>query len=174
MSSLGALAIGKIVGLHGLKGEVKFLPYAGVDEFPWLSVLFQSDLRLKEYEVLRARRNKSFFLLTVDGFTSRESSEQLVGSEVFIEKSKLPETEPGEYYLFELVGLDVYSEEGERVGPVTGIMPAGGNDLLVIAGASGEVLIPAIEEFIIEVDKANGKIVVRLLEGFLQGEEKAP
>lgn len=168
MSNSGLLAIGKIVGLHGLKGEVKFLPYAGVEDFTWSSVTFQSGAKLRELEVLKARTNKNIFLLTVDGFNSRDDSAELVGSEVLIAKSELSENEPGEYYLFELIGLDVYSEDGDRVGSVTGIMPTAGNDLLQVAGTTGEVLIPAIEEFMIEVDVANGKIVVRLLEGLVE------
>ncbi len=105
--------------------------------------------------------------MTLEGFTSREDSAGLVGSEVLIEKSELPENTPGEYYLFELVGLDAYSEEGAKIGSVTGIMPAGGNDLLQIAAESGEVLIPVREEFLLEVDLPNKRIVVHLLEGLV-------
>ncbi|MBE9529010.1 MAG: 16S rRNA processing protein RimM [Proteobacteria bacterium] len=167
MSSSGLLAIGKVVGLHGIKGEVKLLPYPGLEDFPCQALSFKKGKVLNKHKVLGVRTNKSIFLLKIEGFSSRETSAELVGSEVMIEKAELPENEPGEYYLFELIGLDVFSEDGTRIGPVTGIMPAGGNDLLQVEAKSGEVLIPAIEEFLLDVDIENGKVVVHLLEGML-------
>ena len=161
------LAIGKIVGLHGIKGELKFLPYPGLDDFYWKSVKLQKGSTIKAYTVQKVRTNKNIYLLLFDGFSTCEESAPLVGSELLIEKEELPENAPGEYYQFELVGLDAYGTDGSKIGAVTGIMPAGGNDLLQIEAQTGEVLIPAIEEFILEVDLENKRVVVRLLEGLI-------
>ncbi len=160
------------MGLHGIKGELKFLPYPGLDEFPWTTVKLQKGTALKSHTLLGVRTNKSLFLLSFEGFSTREESVSLVGSEVLIEKSELPENRPGEYYQFELIGLAAYDEDGNKVGIVTGIMPAGGNDLLQIESATGEVLVPAIEEFILDVDLESKRVVLRLMEGMVpQGPE---
>lgn len=80
-----------------------------------------------------------------------------------------PETSPdlpqGEYFHFQLIGLKAMTEEGEELGEVTEILATGSNDVYVVAGGQGEVLLPAISEVIREVDLDHGVMVVRLLEG---------
>lgn len=119
------------------------------------------------YEVLRARLNKGHFILELDGVTDRNTAEALVGCEVSVEKGDLPALSDDEFYHSELLGMEVVTDDGKRLGLITGIMPTGSNDVFVVKGAYGEVLIPSIEASEIKIDRAARSVKVHLLEGLL-------
>ena len=123
------------------------------------------------YEVTRARFNKGHFILELDGVTDRNTAEALVGCEVYVRKDDLPELEEDEFYHTELIGMEVVTDDDKHLGRITEILPTGSNDVFVVKGAYGEVLIPSIEASEIKIDKAARSVTVHLLEGLLPDEK---
>lgn len=124
-----------------------------------------------QYEVKRARLHKGHFILELDGVTDRNTAEALVGCEVSVEKGELPVLSDDEFYHSELIGMEVVTDDGKRLGRITEIMPTGSNDVFVVKGAYGEVLIPSIEACEIKIDRAANTLTVHLLEGLLPDEK---
>ncbi len=94
-----------------------------------------------------------------------ESAQALVGCKVFLPEDmqeKLPE---GEYYWRDIIGLDVYNEEGKYIGKIESVFPTGSNDVYVCKGEEREILLPAIADVIRKIDVNRRVMIVRLLEG---------
>lgn len=160
--------IARITGAHGIKGEVKAAPYGDLDGMDWGAVFLVGRGSERPASITRARRNKALYIFEFEGVTDRNSAEALAGLDISVRRSELPETAEDEYYYFELVGMDVYTEDSKRIGRVSDIIGTGSNDVLVVSGGPhGEVLIPAIEQVIIRVEPENKKITIRLIEGLL-------
>ncbi len=120
----------------------------------------------RRYEVKRARLHKKRVLLHLKGVENRDAAEALRGQlvEVAIEDAVSLETD--EYYEFQLVGLQIETESGEDLGELVEILDTqGANDVYVVYGLHGEILLPAIEDVIREVDLDAGRMVVQLLPG---------
>ncbi len=161
------IAIGAIAGVHGIKGEVKAV-FHGQGPFEWKSVYIGKNAdSAAHFTVSRARSHKGAYIIELEGVSTRDSAEQLRGRAIFIEKRELPALQEGEYYYNDLIGIEVTTDEGKRLGKVTGVLPTGSNDVLEIKGPFGTVLIPAIEGVIIKLDIENKTLVVRPLEGLV-------
>ena len=104
------------------------------------------------------------------GVDNPESAELLAGLEVGVERSALPELDPGEFLWADLIGLWVVTGSGRRVGRVAALFQTGANDVLVVRGDAGEVLIPAVEAAVARVDLESGEIVLTEMEGLLPEE----
>jgi len=163
--------IGRFGAPHGIRGEIKFKPYDGLEDFIWDEVSIITPKGLKTLIVKKIRRQMDFFLLTLNGLNQREEAAQLTGAEVSIPEVKLPEPPEGEYYYKDLLGLAVRTDDGRDLGEITRVFSAGGgNDVFEIKGPLGEVLVPVIEETIKEVNIKEKVVVVHLLEGLLTEE----
>lgn len=164
------MPVGKVVGVHGIKGEIKVLPYGGLDGYEWKTVYLRGTGGESARRVIRARAHKGAFIIELEGTQTRNDAGRLVGLEVEVERKSLPELPEGEYYYFELMGMDVVAEDGRALGKITNIFSTGSNDVLQAEGPFGEVLIPALEETIVKVDFSNFRLVIRMMEGLLPGE----
>ena len=108
-------------------------------------------------------------------FTSSSSKGSLTGTpqrlfpgcEASVPRSCVPEAGEGEFYYSDLIGMEVFTEDGTLVGRVDNVFPTGSNDVLEVSGPLGDVLIPVIESVVLRVDRAEKKITVRLMEGLL-------
>lgn len=167
--------VGRVVGVHGVKGEIKVLLYGPLPEFRWDSVFLdgagKGGLR-RSFRVLNARGHKNILIFALDGCLDRDLASTLVGMEVYVRRDELPEPAQDEYYHHDLIGMEVASEDGRELGRITGIISTGSNDVFEVEGPYGEVLVPIIEETAVTVDLVNKKVVVRLLEGLLPEEGK--
>ena len=143
--------------------------YGALDDFPWKRIELRSAGEPRAFSVLRARFHKNSVILLLDGVSTRNEAETLVGAEASVPRGELPELEDGEFYQFELIGLDVWSDEGVCIGVVKGIISAGGNDVLEVHGKFGEALLPAGPSCVRSVDLEAKRIVVHLLEGLVPG-----
>jgi len=162
------VAIGRFSSPHGVRGEVKFRPFEGVDDFIWDEVFVRQDDREPRLEVVGVRGHTGSFLLTIRGYDQREDAACLKGLEALVPESSLPDLEEGEFYHKDLVGLPARTDDGRELGLVKKVFPAGaGSDVMEINGPFGEVLVPVTEETILEVNLESEYVLVHMPEGLL-------
>jgi len=164
--------VGEVVRPQGIKGKLKVRLLADIDLFS-----IEKGVYLEKgkgpaacYKVLSSQLHKGAVLLGLEGIDTMSMAEGLVGSRVYTEMSTLEELPEGEYYWFQIIGLDVLTEDGCLLGKVTEILPTGSNDVYVVRDGSKEYLIPAIEQVIKDIDVSLGRIVITPMKGLL-GEE---
>jgi len=162
------ISIGKIVNTHGIHGKLCVI-YYNEDKtrfFSYKTILLRDPLgHLEPFEVAEAKIHRKFIVVQFKGLDNLNQAEPLVGASVLVEKSALPELEDGEYYWADLIGMEVTTEEGDRLGKISSILPTRGIDVLVIKTGEKEVLVPATEEVIKQVDTASRRMVIHLLKG---------
>lgn len=168
--------IGKVVAAHGIKGAVKVISYAeSVDIFQAVDILWTPSVRRTvdgSFDCLKvtwAKPHKQNIRLGFTEVINRDQAEEMVGMELFLEKSRLPELEDDTYYWFDLIGIAVKTVDDEFIGHIERILPTGGNDVYVVkhADACGEKerLIPAVADVIQRIDLDKKTMVVDLPEG---------
>ena len=166
------LLIGKIIGVHGVMGNVKVYSYAeSISIFEAGNSILIIDVKglEKKCAIESAKPHKNIVLLSLAGIYSRELALPLKGSEVFTEKSKLPDASKDEYYWFDIIGLSVFTLKGEFLGKIDSIIETGSNDVYVVKNSDKiekrELLIPALDSVVLNIDLEHGKIIVDLPEG---------
>ena len=154
------LEAGKIVSTHGVRGEVKILPWA--DDADFLVGLPRVFVAGREYAVQHSRVQKTCVLMKLAGIddvdTAAKFREQIV--RIHRDDVELPE---GSVFIADRIGLRVIAD-GEEIGKVSDILSMPGNDVYVVTG-SREYLIPAVPEFILERNLDEGFVRVKLIEG---------
>ena len=121
----------------------------------------------ESYSIQSIREKGKNLLIAFEGFPDLDSVERLRNAYVYVEASSLPSLPSSEYYHHELLGLSVYTKEGENIGIIEEILTTGANDVYVLTSGredKQELLIPAIESVVLEVDITNGKMIVKLQE----------
>ena len=170
MEPSGVVLIGKIVGAHGLDGTSKVISYAeSVSIFTPNSsiILRQPEGQERPVTVQWAKEHGRGILLALDGVTDRNQAESLIGCQLLVPRSRLPEPEDGTYYWFDLIGLSVYTTNGRFLGRLASIIPTGSNDVYVVRPETedrDEVLVPAVESVVKEVDLIRKRMRVELPE----------
>jgi len=164
------MAVGRIVGAHGVRGEIKVKQLTDFPErFAPGSRLYLGDEEFQR-EVVAARPHRGMLLVKLSGLTNRNDVEHLRGKYLFIRREEAMALEEDEYYEDELIGLIVETVDGEHLGELIEIMWTGANEVYIVRGPRGEVLIPAIAQVVQEVDLDAGVMRVRLLPGLVDGE----
>jgi 16S rRNA processing protein RimM len=165
----GLIALGKIVTTHGIAGWLKLNPYNF--ESPLLSalsaVILVKDGTHTAVEVESARPHRRQILLKLRGIDSIERARQAVGSSLTVPEEALETPAPGQYYHYQVIGLEVFDTSGARIGTLKQIWSTPGSELSVVAGLDKEHLIPAVKEIIAKVDLAAGRMIVDLPAGLL-------
>jgi 16S rRNA processing protein RimM len=121
----------------------------------------------RQMEVESLRRHGRDLVLRLRGIRDRDAAEGLRGSGICIRVDDLPPLPEGEYYPHQIEGLQAVTEEGEVLGRVKEILKTGANDVYVVRGEKGEILLPAIPQVIREVRLEEGRLIVRLMEGLI-------
>jgi 16S rRNA processing protein RimM len=165
------ICVARIGAAHGVRGEVKLWTFT---EDP-LAVTRYGALSTKDgtrqFEVTRAREAKDFLVATLKGVTTRNEAERLNGIELYIARDKLPETEAGEYYYADLIGLAAVTTSGDPLGHVIAIHNFGAGDIIEIAPQSGATLmLPFSDAVVPTVDVEGGRVVIELPEE-IEGDE---
>jgi 16S rRNA processing protein RimM len=168
----GFVPVGKIVGAHGLKGNIKVYSYSeSLSVFkPGSFILLINPKGFeKSYKIKWVKPHGRLALLALEGVETRNSVETLVGAVFFIERVHLPELEDGSYYWLDIIGISVFTIHDEYLGVVESIIPTGSNDVFVVRDPNrvhdNETLIPALGSVILKVDLKLKTMRVDLPEG---------
>lgn len=122
----------------------------------------------KPYPVEDVRFHQGAALIKLAGCDDRNTAETLRGMLVQIPLEDAVPLEEGEYYYFQLVGVEVFTDQGEPLGRVVEVMETGANDVYIVRGPRGEVLIPAVEDVVRELDLTARRMVITPLPGLLE------
>jgi len=160
--------IGRVLKPHGVKGKMK-VEYFGEDLhrfFSYREVFIEGDKgRPESYEILEASPHPPRLILRLKGIEKIEEAEPMIGKTILVEKEALPELEEGEYYWIDLMGIEVETREGKRIGKVKEIFSTGAHDVYVVEGKRGEIFLPAIEDVIQSIDLKKRVMKVVRMEG---------
>jgi len=161
------LHIGMIVGPHGIRGEVKVQLLTDYPErFRRGAVVYLgTDEEAREVEITAARPHKTMFLVQLASVRDRDAAEKLRGLSFLIPEEQAMPLGENENYAHDLVGMSVETAEGEELGTLAEILYTGANDVYVVSGPSGELLLPALLDVVLKVDLVTRKMVVRVPEG---------
>ena len=146
--------IGKVAKAHGIKGELKLISFSGeletFSKHRILTLISKSDVVSPVYNVLQSRIGKKEILVRLEGISDRNQAEELAGCGVLVLKQDLPELTADEFYLHELEGITVITENGNVIGQVDSFFDNGIQDILVVKNKSDEFLIPLIPGMIVK------------------------
>ena len=161
--------VGKIVNTHGVKGELKIVPTTeDPKRFAKLKSIFVEGRKgMIAYEIEGVRYHKDFVLLKLKGIEDMTEAELLKGSLLKIDRKDSLPLKKDEYYISDLFGMEVYTEEERFLGTLVDIIETGSNDVYVVKKEDREkdLLLPAIKQVIKEVNVPNKRMIVHLLEG---------
>jgi 16S rRNA processing protein RimM len=167
--------IGRVLKPHGVRGKIK-VEYFGEDLHRFFSYreIFIEDEKsgLESYEILEVIPQPPRLILRLKGIEKIEEIEPLIGKKILIEKEALPELEEGEYYWIDLVGIEVETREGKKIGKVREIFSTGAHDVYVVEGKRGEIFLPAIEDVIQSIDLRKRVMKVVRMEGLWEDEDE--
>jgi len=165
------ITVGQVLSPWGIKGKLKV---EVVTDFPQRftpSSKIYINRRLMTIDSTEWRKGK--VIIKLDTIDSIEDAQRLWGQPVEIHHSQLKPLPEGQYYHFQLIGLEVWTTQGELLGNITQILAAVSNDNYVVHGARGEILIPAIEDVVKSIDLNQGHIVVDAIKGLLNANRKS-
>jgi 16S rRNA processing protein RimM len=162
------LIIGRVIKPHGIRGEVRVQIITDTPErFEWLETVYVGERHPQLITIEPVRFHKTFVLIKFAGIDTREGAVSLRNELLLVPESEAVPLEEGEYYLYQLIGLDVYTDEGEQLGELAEVLETNANNVFVVKGDRGEVLLPDTEEVIINIDFENGRMEVHLLPGLI-------
>lgn len=159
--SMGYVAIGKVIDTFGAKGELKAKPLAPMSLFERLERVFlkRSGGGYVPFKVEKVRFHGKTILIKFEGHDSLGESEEFKGATLFLPEEELPPLGEDEFYAYELVGMEVITDRGKRLGKVKGVRDVGPYDLLVLEG--DRVMIPFVGSIVLRVSEEEKVIEVR-------------
>jgi 16S rRNA processing protein RimM len=172
--------LGAISGTHGIRGLLRFHPLneasaasavAAAGHTVFLRATADSAAQPGDpfaVTLLSARPHSRVVLLEIEGIHGPEQAAALARHELSVPEATLPPPAPGEYYAYQLEGLEVVTVGGESLGTVASVIPTGSNDVLVVRTQAREHLIPVIEDVIRAVDLKHRRVTIEPIEGLLE------
>lgn len=164
------IPVGKIIGAHGIRGQVRVYSYSGNLESLRAArtvVLKSPQGDTREVALAGVTPHGGKIILGLKDFTDINQVLPLVGSEICLLPSQLPEPGEDEYYWRDLIGLEVVTQDGTVIGSLVDIFETGSNDVYVVRNEEREYLIPAVASVIASIDLAGGRMTITPLEGLL-------
>jgi len=173
MNGSHLIPVGKVVRTHGIRGALKVYPYgeslAAQKAGEKLFLRSAPDGEPAAFTIASLRPQGKFLLMELRELADMDAALKLAGWEILLTEDRLPPTSEGEYYHYQLIGLGVETRDGKKVGTLRGIIEAGANDVYVVEGEDGkEILIPAVEEIVREIDLDRRLMVVDPPEGLIE------
>jgi len=164
------ITIGRVQKTHGIKGEIKIEPLTDHPErFSELRRVHLTSSRgeSKECAVRSVRYMAGTPVLLLKGYDDPERARELNGWLVQVPQEETVPLPEGQYYWFELIGMEVFTESGEKLGTIVDIFETGSNDVYVMKAGGKEVYLPATKEVIRQIDRAAKRMVIHVMEGLL-------
>lgn len=166
------MKVGIISSTHGVRGEVKVFPTTDdVKRFKHLKeVLLDTEKELQPLSIESVKFFKQFAILKFKGFDSPEEVQKFRGKALFVTRENAVKLKKDEYFIADLIGMKVRSEDDSVRGQLKDVMQTGANDVYVIVLEDGrELLLPAIKECVLNISFEKNEIKIHLLEGLLDG-----
>jgi len=168
------LVLGRLSRPHGVRGEMQLvITTAFPERIADLETVYvganpyDTDGAIP-YQIVGVRRHRNQLLIRLEGIATREDADLLRGKLLMVALDQAVPLDEGEYYLFQAIGVRVVTTDGEDLGRVAEILETGANDVFIVRGGPrGEVLLPDIDEVVLDVDIENGLMTVALLPGLL-------
>ncbi len=167
----GRVAVGLINSPWGLRGHVKVTPLTQNPTRiqPGAILLVRGEPRT----VLDVRYPKGYPCVMFEGYEDPHAANALRGTLIEIEEAELPKLAEGEFYVHDLIGLEVVNTGGDRIGALAEVLRTGANDVYIVRRrGERDLLLPAIADVVVEVDPEGGRMVVELLPGLLDGDSE--
>ena len=165
---LTVFRIGQIVNTQGLKGEVRVYPYTDdINRFDELEYFYIDKNLNNKYEVERVRYKGNMVIMKIKDIDSIELAEKLKTKNMYIGREQGRELEEGEFFVSDLIGLDVFTVDGEKVGVLKDVLQHAINDVYVVSSGEKEHLIPSIEKFVPTIDLDQNKMIIDPIKGML-------
>ena len=164
------LEIGQIVNTFGIKGMVKVKPFTdNIKRFDKLKkVYIENKNGRKEYEIEELKYHKEMVLIKFKGIENPEDANLLRESYLTVNRDDEDPLEEGTYYIVDMIGLEVETDEGEKLGNLVDIFNTGSNDIYVVKNELGkQILLPAIKDVIKKIDMEKRKMIVHLIAGLM-------
>ena len=164
------LEVGQIVNTFGIKGEVKVVPFTDdIKRFDNLKKVYvKTQKESKQYKIENVKYHKNMVLIKLEGINTVENAETLRNAFLEIDRKDAVPLEEGTYFIADVMGAEVYTDEGKLLGKVEDIFNTGSNDIYVVKDELGkQILLPGIKEVIKEVLLEQEKIIVHLIPGLI-------
>ena len=164
------MEIGQIVNTYGIKGYLKIVPYTDdITRFEKLeSIYIEVKKELKDFIIEDVKYSKNLVLLKLKGIDDINSAEIYKNCYIKIPRSQAVKLPENSYFIVDLIGLNVYTDNDEELGNIIDVFSTGANDIYVVKNELGkQVLLPAISDVIKKVDIQNKKMIVHLIDGLI-------
>lgn len=164
------LRVGVISSTHGIRGEVKVFPTTDDPaRFKSLKkVILEAKRETLELTVERVKFFKQFVIVKFKGIDDINDVEKYKGAELWVTREDAVPLEEGEYFIADLIGLTVMTDEGVKLGTLKDVLQTGANDVYEVAMSGGKtVLLPVIDECVLDVDLEKGEVLVHVMDGLL-------
>ncbi len=168
------ILIGKIIGTHGIKGYLKIKPYTDfLDRFDKNKILkIKLDNSLFEFLIEDSFVHKDFVCAKLESVDSINDAQKLVSREIFILDDDLRKLDEDEYYVHDLVGLEVKGQDGESIGKIVDVIRLVSNDVFEIELVNNKkVFYPFLKDFVEEINLKEGYIRIKNYEGFFDSND---
>ena len=164
------IMIGKVVSTQGNKGEVKILPLTdSIDRFKKLATVFLRDKNSQTIlNIEKIRIKKDTVILKLKNIENIEEAKMIVGSFLEVERKNAVKLPKDTYFIFEVIGLEVYTENNIFLGKVENVISTGSNDVYIVKGENKkELFIPAIREVVKNVNLEKKRITINMVDGLI-------
>ena len=161
--------VGVIANTHGIRGEVKVFPTTeDPQRFEWLKeVLLDTGKEMLPLKISSVRFFKNLVIVKFKGIDNINDIEKYKGKDLYVTRENAIPLEEDEYYIADIIGAAVYTEDGEEFGTLTDVLETGANLVFVVKHEGKDVLLPAIPDCVKDVDTEEKKVVVHILPGLL-------
>ncbi len=168
------LCIGSISKPQGIRGELKVVSGLQLqDVFLSLEkVYLQHQGKKSEWKAVRnVRAQNEFFVLKLEDVQTRNDAELYRGYDLYVQKDQIPDMPENTYFVSELIGIHVQSKNGDVIGKIDDVLHMPAHDIYVINTGEDEILIPAVKEFVKQVDLENSRIIIQPIDGMIDSHE---